>query len=67
MNSYVESLGNQWESRGCLKGFYMSFYKDAMRVSMKPFLYECIQGFNCIMTLFFKDFLGFLMDFEWIL
>ena len=33
--SYVKSLGSQWESRGFLKGFYRSFYKDAMGIFCK--------------------------------
>ena len=32
--SHVESRGNQWKSRGFLKGFYVSFYKDAMGSSV---------------------------------
>ena len=35
MDFYVESLRNQWESRGCLKGFCRSFYKDVMDISVR--------------------------------
>ena len=41
MDFYVESLGNQWESRGCLKGFCRSFYKDVMGMSVR-----ILWGFN---------------------
>ena len=35
MDFYVEFLKKQWESRGCLKGFCRSFYKDVMGVSVR--------------------------------
>ena len=35
MDFYVESLRNQWESRGCLKGFCRSFYKDVIVISVR--------------------------------
>ena len=46
MDSYVESLGNQWESRGFLKGLYMSFYKDAMGSAVR-----ILWGFNEIISI----------------
>ena len=46
MDLYVEFLENQWESRGFLEEFYMSFYKDAMGISVR-----ILWGFNEIISI----------------
>ena len=43
---YVEPLGQQWESRGCLKGFCRSFSKDVMGISVR-----ILWGFNEIIPI----------------
>ena len=36
-------------------------------ISMRYFLYECPQGFNGILKGFYKDLIGVLKDFKWML
>jgi len=65
MDVYVEFLGNQWESRGCLKGFCRSFYKDVMGIAVRT-----LWGFNEIISIWMSTgsrwySKGILWGFHW--
>ena len=70
----MESLRNQWESMGFLKGFCRSFYNDDIGISVRIrwgfneiIFHECLQDFNGILQQFYADFKGVLKDFKWML
>jgi len=46
MDFYVESLGNQWESRRFLNVFDGSFFKDPMGIAVR-----ILWGFNEIISI----------------